>query len=88
MPDEKGQTEADEKDVPETTLHAHGSAVEDDPDRPRDDEHKGELLDDEQDDAAEARTPAARPRAVRRARMPARTPRRSERERRRTDELA
>jgi hypothetical protein len=54
MPDEKGQTETKTEDLPETPQHAHGSAVEDDPERPRDEQHRGELLDDEQDDAAEA----------------------------------
>jgi hypothetical protein len=54
MPDEKDQTGTNPDELPETPLHAHGSGIEDEDDRPRDDEHRGELLDDEQDEAAEA----------------------------------
>ena len=53
MPDEKGKTEMDEKDVPSTPLHAHQSGIEENA-RPREGEVEGELLDDDQNEAAEA----------------------------------
>ncbi len=54
MPDENDQTGVDEEDLPKTPLHAHGSGVEEDPSRPREENAEGEILDDDQDDAAEA----------------------------------
>lgn len=54
MPDEKGDTGTEKEDLPSTPLHAHGSQVEEKNKRPREQEHEGELLEDEQDDAAEA----------------------------------
>ncbi len=54
MPDEKDQTKLDEEKLPPTSLHAHESGIEETNERPREENIKGELLDDEQDDAAEA----------------------------------
>lgn len=53
MPDENDQTGVDEEDLPKTPLHAHGSGIEETGDRPREDNAEGEILDDDQDDAAE-----------------------------------
>ena len=54
MPDENDATGADEKEIPSTPLHAHGSKIEEDSDRPRTDEIEGDLLEDDEDRADEA----------------------------------
>ena len=54
MPDEDDRTGLDEKDIPSTPLHAHGSKIEEDSDRPRTDEIEGDLLEDDEDSADEA----------------------------------
>jgi hypothetical protein len=51
MPDEKGNTEMDEEQLPETSLHAHGSDGEDDEDREED--AQGNIIDDETQDASQ-----------------------------------
>jgi len=54
MPDEEDKTGLEEEEVPETSLHAHGSGVEETNERPRADNIEGELLEDEEDEAHEA----------------------------------
>jgi hypothetical protein len=44
MPDEEGNQEAEE--VPETSLHAHGSGVEEENDRPREDQAEGNIVEE------------------------------------------
>ena len=53
MPDEEGNQEAET--VPETSLHAHGSGVEEENDRPREDQAEGNIVEEGEDsaDAAE-----------------------------------
>ena len=41
MPDEKGETEADEEQMPSTSLHAHESGIEEENARPRRGQHRG-----------------------------------------------
>ena len=59
MPDGNDKTELDEDEVPSTPLHAHESGIEETNARPREDLAEGEILDDDQDDAAEANTGGA-----------------------------
>jgi hypothetical protein len=54
VPDEQGNTAADEEKIPSTPLHAHESGIEEENARPREGNVEGELLDDDQNDAAEA----------------------------------
>jgi hypothetical protein len=54
MPDEKDQTGTEEEELPSTPLHAHESGIEEENARPREEAVEGELLDDDQNDAAEA----------------------------------
>jgi hypothetical protein len=51
MPDEDGNTEIDEDEAPETSLHAHGSGVEDEggDDRPREDQAEGNIVEEGED---------------------------------------
>ena len=51
MPDEEGNDAIDE--APETSLHAHGSGVEEENDRPREDQAEGNVV-EEGEDSAEA----------------------------------
>ena len=53
MPDEEGNQEIDE--APETSLHAHGSGVEEENERPREDQAEGNIVEEGEDsaDAAE-----------------------------------
>ena len=53
MPDEEGNDAIDE--APETSLHAHGSGVEEENDRPREDQAEGNIVEEGEDsaDAAE-----------------------------------
>lgn len=53
MPDEEGNDAIDE--APETPLHAHGSGVEEENDRPREDLAEGNIVEEGEDsaDAAE-----------------------------------
>jgi len=53
MPDEEGNQETEE--APETSLHAHGSGVEEENDRPREDQAEGNIVEEGEDsaDAAE-----------------------------------
>ncbi|HYH61520.1 MAG TPA: hypothetical protein VD766_06605 [Solirubrobacterales bacterium] len=53
MPDEEGNDAIDE--APETPLHAHGSGVEEENDRPREDQAEGNVVEEGEDsaDAAE-----------------------------------
>ncbi len=49
MPDEEGNDAIDE--APETSLHAHGSGIEEENERPRVENAKGNILDDSEDSA-------------------------------------
>jgi hypothetical protein len=53
MPDEEGNQEIDE--APETSLHAHGSGIEEENERPREDQAEGNIVEEGEDsaDAAE-----------------------------------
>lgn len=51
MPDEDGADQLDQDDIPETSLHAHGSGIEEENDRPREENAEGNILDDSEDDA-------------------------------------
>ncbi len=53
MPDEEGNDQVDEDDLPETSLHAHGSGVEEENERPREENADGEILDDSEQDASD-----------------------------------
>jgi hypothetical protein len=53
MPDEEGNDKLDQDDVPSTSLHAHGSGIEEENERPREDNAEGEVLDDSEQDASE-----------------------------------
>lgn len=54
MPDEKGETEADEEQMPSTSLHAHESGIEEENARPREGNIEGDLLEDDENEASEA----------------------------------
>ncbi|CAN5236390.1 hypothetical protein BH24ACT23_BH24ACT23_12000 [soil metagenome] len=50
MPDEDGNTEIDEDEAPETSLHAHGSGIEEEGgDRPREDQAEGNIVEEGED---------------------------------------
>jgi len=51
MPDEHGETGVDEEDLPESSLHAHTSKIEEANERPREDAIEGKFPDDDADDA-------------------------------------
>jgi len=51
MPDEKGDTKLDEDDLPTSSLHAHGSKIEDQ--ERREEDVEGEILDDSSQDASD-----------------------------------
>ncbi len=48
MPDEEGNEGVESEDLPETSLHAHGSGVEDEAgeERPREDQAEGNIVDE------------------------------------------
>jgi len=52
MPDEEGSDAIEE--APETPLHAHSSGIEEENERPREDQIEGEMVDDEDDDASDS----------------------------------
>ena len=52
MPDEEGNDAIEE--APETPLHAHSSGIEEENERPREDQIEGKLVDDEDDDASDS----------------------------------
>lgn len=52
MPDEEGNKGAEEGT--ETPLHAHGSGIEEENERPREDQIEGEMVDDEDDEASDS----------------------------------
>lgn len=56
MPDEDGNDGVEKEDLPETSLHAHGSGIEEENDRPREENARGNILDDHEDDADDAET--------------------------------
>lgn len=54
MPDEEGNTELDADEAPETSLHAHGSGIEEESDRPREDQAEGNIVDEDEDSGEES----------------------------------
>jgi len=51
MPDEEGNTQIDEENVPETPLHAREGRIEEDNERPRAEDAEGETVDEDEADA-------------------------------------
>ena len=56
MPDEDGNDGVETDDLPETSLHAHGSGIEEENERPREENAEGNILDDHEDDADDVTT--------------------------------
>ncbi len=53
MPDEQGNTQIEEEEIPETPLHAHGSGLEAANERDREEQVEGETNEDGDPDASE-----------------------------------